>query len=138
MEHLMDQTAITYATATVNHLTGEQIKVVLEDIADNLFHPDPYYQQGGDMVRVGGLQYTLDLNKLHGKRIQNAVVKGKPLDPAKKYKVAGWASVQPIEPGTPVWDVVADYLRSKKTVSIQRPYTPKIKGVSGNPGYTAV
>jgi len=138
MEHLMDQTAITYATTTLNHLTGEQIMVVLEDIADNLFHPDPYYQQGGDMVRVGGLQYTLDLNKLHGKRIQNVVVKGKPLDPGKKYKVAGWASVQPIETGTPVWDVVADYLRSKKTVSIQRPYTPKIKGVSGNPGYTAV
>ncbi|HEU5338756.1 MAG TPA: thiosulfohydrolase SoxB, partial [Sulfuricaulis sp.] len=138
MEHLMDQTAITYATTTLNHLTGEQIMVVLEDIADNLFHPDPYYQQGGDMVRVGGLQYTLDLNKLHGKRIQNVVVKGKPLDPTKKYKVAGWASVQPIETGTPVWDVVADYLRSKKTVSIQRPYTPKIKGVSGNPGYTAV
>ncbi len=138
MEHLMDQTAITYATATVNHLTGEQIKVVLEDIADNLFHPDPYYQQGGDMVRVGGMQYTLDLAQLHGKRIQNIVVKGKPLDPAKKYKVAGWASVQPIEPGTPVWDVVADYLRSKKIVSIQRPYTPRIKGVSGNPGYTAV
>lgn len=138
MEHLMDQTAITYATATLNQLTGEQIKVVLEDIADNLFHPDPYYQQGGDMVRVGGLQYTLDLTQLHGKRIQNIAVKGKPLDPAKKYKVAGWASVQPIEPGTPVWDVVADYLRSKKTVSIQRPYTPQIKGVSGNPGYATI
>jgi sulfur-oxidizing protein SoxB len=138
MEHLMDQTAITYPTATVNQLTGEQVKVVLEDIADNLFHPDPYYQQGGDMVRVGGLQYTLDLTKQHGKRIQNIAVKGKSLDPAKKYKVAGWASVQPIEPGTPIWDIVADYLRSRKTVSIQRPYTPQIKGVSGNPGYATI
>jgi len=137
MEHLMDQTAITYATATVNHLTGEQIKALLEDIADNLFHPDPYYQQGGDMVRVGGMQYTLDLTKLHGQRLQNIVVKGKPLEAAKKYKVAGWASVQPIEPGTPIWDVVAGYLRAKKTVSIQRPYTPQLKGVSGNPGYAA-
>jgi sulfur-oxidizing protein SoxB len=135
MEHLMDQTAITYATATVNHLTGEQIKVILEDIADNLYHTDPYYQQGGDMVRVGGLQYTLDIAQTHGKRIQNATVKGKPLDAGKKYKVAGWASVQPIEPGKPVWDVVADYLRAAKTVRVGQPYTPRLKGASGNPGY---
>ncbi len=135
MENLMDQTAITYATATINHLSGEQIKIILEDVADNLYHADPYYQQGGDMVRVGGLTYTLDLNQKHGKRIQNIVVKGKPLTPDKKYKVAGWASVQPIEPGKPIWDVVAEYLRTKKTVRITRPYTPKLKGVSGNPGY---
>ncbi len=86
MEHLMDQTAITYATATVNHLTGEQIKVILEDIADNLYHTDPYYQQGGDMVRVGGLQYTLDIAQTHGQRIQNATVKGKPLDAAQEIQ----------------------------------------------------
>ena len=71
MEHLMDQTAITYPTATVNHLTGEQIKIIMEDVADNLYNVDPYYQQGGDMVRVGGLQYTMDVNQTHGKRIQN-------------------------------------------------------------------
>ena len=135
MEHLMDQTAITYATTTLNQLSGEQIKVILEDIADNLYHADPYYQQGGDMVRVGGLQYTLDIGQTHGKRIQNLTVKGKPLDPAKKYKVAGWASVQQIEPGKPVWDVVAEYLRAKKTIRIDRPYIPRLKGVSGNPGY---
>ncbi len=137
MEHLMDQTAITYATATVNQLTGEQIKVIMEDVADNLYHPDPYYQQGGDMVRVGGLEYTLDLTQLHGKRIQNVAVKGKSLDPAKKYKVAGWASVQPIEPGKPVWDIVAEYLRAKKTIQVGRPYTPRLNGVAGNPGYAA-
>ena len=137
MEHLMDQTAITYATATVNHLAGEQIKIILEDIADNLYHTDPYYQQGGDMVRVGGLEYTLDIAQKHGKRIHNLTVKGKPLDPGKKYKVAGWASVQPIEPGKPVWDVVAEYLRAQKTVRIDRPYTPRLKGVAGNPGYAA-
>lgn len=135
MEHLMDQTAITYATATVNQLSGEQIKIILEDIADNLYHTDPYYQQGGDMVRVGGLRYTLDIAQTHGQRIQNATVKGKPLDAGKKYKVAGWASVQPIEPGKPVWDVVAEYLRAKKTIRIDRPYTPQLKGASGNPGY---
>ena len=135
MEHLMDQTAITYATATVNQLTGEQIMTVMEDVADNLYHPDPYYQQGGDMVRVGGLRYTLDLSQQHGKRIQAVEVKGKPLDPRKKYKVAGWASVQPIEPGKPVWDVVAEYLRAKKSIQIARPYTPRIKDAAGNPGY---
>ena len=137
MEHIMDQTAITYPTATINYLTGEQIKVLLEDIADNLFNVDPYYQQGGDMVRVGGFTYTLDLTQTHGKRIQNVVVNGKPLASAKKYKVAGWASVQPIEPGKPIWDLVAEYLRTKKTVQVGRPYTPRLNGVAGNPGYAA-
>ena len=135
MEHLMDQTAITYPTATVNYLSGEQINVILKDVADNLFHPDPYYQQGGDMVRVGGLQYTMDLTQKYAKRIQDIVVNGKPLDPGKKYKVAGWASVQPIEPGKPIWDVVADYLRANKTVHVGQPYTPRLKGAAGNPGY---
>ncbi len=137
MEHLMDQTAITYATATVNHYTGAFIKTIMEDVADNLFHVDPYYQQGGDMVRVGGLQYTMDLTQSYGKRIQDIVVRGKPLQAGKTYKVAGWASVQPIEPGKPVWDVVATYLRSKKTVNITHPYVPKLKGAAGNPGYAA-
>ncbi|MEK9133571.1 MAG: thiosulfohydrolase SoxB, partial [Pseudomonadota bacterium] len=135
MDNLMDQTAITYATATVNQLTGEQIKIIMEDIADNLYHPDPYYQQGGDMVRVGGLQYTLDITQTHGRRIQDMTIKGKPLDAAKKYRVAGWASVQPIEPGKPVWDVVAEYLRASRTVRIGQPYIPRLKGASGNPGY---
>ena len=135
MDNLMDQTAITYASATVNQLSGEQIKIIMEDIADNLYHPDPYYQQGGDMVRVGGLQYTLDIAQRHGRRIQDLTIKGKPLNAAKIYKVAGWASVQPIEPGKPVWDVVADYLRAAKTVRVGQPYIPRLKGASGNPGY---
>jgi sulfur-oxidizing protein SoxB len=135
MDNLMDQTAITYATATVNQLSGEQIKIIMEDIADNLYHPDPYYQQGGDMVRVGGLQYTLDIAQTHGRRIQDVTIKGKPLNAAKKYQVAGWASVQPIEPGKPVWDVVAEYLRASRTVRIGQPYIPRLKGASGNPGY---
>ena len=135
MDDLMTQTAITYATATLNNISGEQIKVILEDIADNLYHPDPYYQQGGDMVRVGGLKYTLDLTQSHGKLIQDLEVRGKPLDARKNYKVAGWASVQPDPKGTkPIWDVVADYLRQKKTVSVGQAYIPKLKGVDGNPG----
>ena len=59
-EDLLDQTAITYPYVTVNELTGETIKTILEDVADNLFNPDPYYQQGGDMVRVGGMRYAID------------------------------------------------------------------------------
>ena len=135
MEHLMDQTAITYATATINHLTGEQMKIILEDIADNLFHPDPYYQQGGDMVRVGGLQYTLDLTQFHGNRIQDMALNGRPIAAGKTYKVAGWASVQPQRNGRPVWEVVAEYLRAKKSVRVGQPYIPKLVGGSGNLGF---
>ncbi len=136
MEHLMDQTAITYGTATLNEISGEQIKVILEDIADNLYHPDPYYQQGGDMVRVGGLTYTLNINQSHGKRISDMRVNDKPLNPNKKYKVAGWASVQPQPAGKKqIWDIVAEYLRDQKTVKIDKPYVPKLVGAAGNPGF---
>jgi sulfur-oxidizing protein SoxB len=135
MDDLMTQTAITYGTATLNELTGEQIKEILEDIADNLYHPDPYLQQGGDMVRVGGLSYSLDLGQSHGKRIGDMEVKGKPVEAGKRYKVAGWASVQPQPDGRKqIWDVVAEYLRHKKTVKVGAAYVPKLKGASGNPG----
>ena len=134
-EHLMDQTAITYATATLNERSGELIKTILEDIADNLFHEDPYYQQGGDMVRVGGLQYTIDPTQKIGKRISDIQVNGKPLDPKKNYRVAGWASIEQNPVGDkPIWDIVAEYLRNKKTIKAKAPNTPKIKGVTGNPG----
>jgi sulfur-oxidizing protein SoxB len=83
MEHLLDQTAITYPWTTVTNMSGEMIKTVLEDVCDNLFNPDPYYQQGGDMVRVGGLQYTCDPTARMGNRIQNMMLKGKPIDPAR-------------------------------------------------------
>jgi sulfur-oxidizing protein SoxB len=138
MDDLMTQTAITYATATLNNIDGAQIKVILEDVADNLYNPDPYYQQGGDMVRVAGLTYTIDINAGHGKRIQDLLVRGKPLDAKKQYKVAGWASVQEHPAGTrPIWELVAEYLRSKKTVSVKQAYLPKVKGADGNPGLEA-
>ncbi len=136
-EHVMDQTAITYGTATLNNLSGEDIKTILEDIADNLFNPDPYYQQGGDMVRVGGLTYTLDLNQPLGKRISDMEVRGGKVEAGKKYKVAGWASVQPNPNGKKqIWDLMADWLRDKKTVRVGQPYVPKLKGkdAAGNPG----
>jgi sulfur-oxidizing protein SoxB len=136
LDDLMTHTAITYATSTLNELKGEQIKLIMEDIADNLYHPDPYYQQGGDMVRVGGVTYTLDLTRSHGSRIQDLQVRGKPLAAGKTYKVAGWASIQPQAEGKKqIWDVVGEYLRHKKTISISRPYVPQIKGAAGNPGY---
>lgn len=134
-EHVMTQTAITYATSTLNDIDGENIKLILEDVADNLFNPDPYYQQGGDMVRVGGLKYDIDPMGSMGKRISNMTLNGKPLDPKKKYKVAGWASVQQLpEGGKQIWDVVAEYLRSKKSVKITELNVPNIKGMKNNPG----
>lgn len=133
-EHVMTQTALTYPVVTRNEMTGETIKVILEDVADNLFNEDPYYQQGGDMVRVGGLKYAIDPNQDIGNRITEMEFEGEPLDPNKKYIVAGWASVgQPLE-GKPIWDLVAEYLRNKKTIKISQLNEPKIIGMEGNPG----
>jgi sulfur-oxidizing protein SoxB len=134
MEHLMDQTAITYPYTTVNELSGEMIKTILEDVGDNLFNPDPYYQQGGDMVRVGGLQYTCDPAAKIGSRISAMTLKGRLLEPGKKYKVAGWAPVAEGASGEPIWDVVASYLRSKQTIAPRKLNVPKLIGVKGNPG----
>jgi len=137
METLMDATAITYPATTVSMLTGDAIKTVLEDVADNLFNPDPYYQQGGDMVRVGGLQYTCDPAARMGERIRDVTLRGKAIEATKTYKVAGWASVSEearAGGGTPVWDVVGEYLRSQGTIKPVRLNAPKIFGVDGNPG----
>jgi len=136
-EHLMDQTAITYPFVTVNEFTGEMIKTILEDVADNLFNPDPYYQQGGDMVRVGGLAYAIDPAAKMGSRITSMMLAGKPLDAAKKYKVAGWAPVSEearAAGGEPVWEVMARYLRRTKTVKPLTLNLPNVAGVAGNPG----
>ncbi len=134
MEHLMDLTAITYPYATVNALTGEMIKTILEDVCDNLFNPDPYYQQGGDMVRVGGLTYTCTPEATMGKRITDMRLAGKPLEAGRKYKVAGWAPVAEGAKGPPVWEPVAAYLRDRKTIAPPRLNLPRLKGVAGNPG----
>ncbi|MDD3518812.1 MAG: thiosulfohydrolase SoxB [Chromatiales bacterium] len=133
-EDLMTQTALTYPTVTRNSFSGEMIKTILEDVADNIFHEDPYYQQGGDMVRVGGLKYAIDPTKPIGSRITDMQLDGKPIEADKNYVVAGWASVaQPLE-GTPVWDVVADWLRSKKVVRVSELNVPKLINVGDNPG----
>jgi sulfur-oxidizing protein SoxB len=137
-EHVMTQTAITYPTATLNRVEGKQIKLILEDVADNLFNPDPYYQQGGDMVRVGGLKYSIYPNKTIGNRITDMELDGKPLEANKKYTVAGWASVEPRKEGRPIWDVVATYIRAQDTVRIKEMNLPKIKGLKNNPGIADV
>jgi len=137
MEDVLNQTAITYPYTTLTEMKGEQIKMVLEDVCDNLFNPDPYYQQGGDMVRVGGLEYTCEPNAAMGKRIQDLRVNGKPLDAAKTYKVAGWAPVSEAARdagGEPIWDLVARHLRNEKVVKVTAPNVPKLRGVAGNPG----
>lgn len=134
MEHVMDWTAITYPYVTLNELTGEMIKTILEDVCDNLFNPDPYYQQGGDMVRVGGLSYTCAPGAGMGKRISDMRLGGKPIDAGKLYKVAGWAPVAEGARGDPIWDVVAKFLRDRKNLAPVKLNLPTLVGVQGNPG----
>jgi S-sulfosulfanyl-L-cysteine sulfohydrolase len=137
LEQLMNLTAITYPAVTVNEFSGETIKIVLEDVADNLFNPDPYYQQGGDMVRVGGLQYTCDPAAAIGHRISAMTLNGVPLEADKRYKVAGWAAVSEAARdagGEPIWDLMARYLRGQKTIGPRAVNVPGLVGVAGNPG----
>ncbi len=138
-ELMMDQVAVTYPYATVTPMSGEMIKTILEDVADNLFNPDPYYQQGGDMVRVGGLQYSLAPLEKMGSRISDLRLGGKLLEAGKTYKVAGWAPVaeEASKAGNkPVWDVLETWLKGQSggRVSARKINTPRLLGVQGNPG----
>ena len=138
-EWLMDMTATTYSYATVTEMTGETIKTVLEDVADNLFNPDPYYQQGGDMVRVGGMQYRCNPLATMGQRIDDMRLNGKPIEADKKYKVAGWAPVSEeakTAGGKPVWELAEQWLKAQGgKVSARKLNSPKLKAVLPNPGY---
>jgi sulfur-oxidizing protein SoxB len=117
LEDVYNHTSLTYPNTWVREMTGQEVKMVMEDVADNLFHRDPYYRQGGDMVRVGGLTYTIAPDKQQGERITDIRVGGKPLEVKKQYKAAGWASLREVD-GPPACDVVADYLRRIKRVKI--------------------
>ena len=135
MEHVMDQTCITYPETYNRDMTGEQIKAILEDVCDNIFNLDPFYRQGGDMVRLGGMDYVCDPLGVFGKRISNMTLdNGKAIDAKKVYKVAGWATVNSQADGPLIWDVVADYLRDKKQFSIEKMNTPKLLNMEGNKG----
>jgi sulfur-oxidizing protein SoxB len=138
---MMDQLAITYPRTTLTEMSGETIKTILEDVCDNLFNPDPYYQQGGDMVRVGGLEYTCTPGEKAGARISDMRLKGKAIEAGKTYKVGGWAPVAEAAPSAradePIWDVVEKYLRDQKVVKPRRLNSPKLVGVAGNPGLAA-
>jgi len=138
-EWLMDMTATTYSYATVSEMRGETIKTILEDVCDNLFNPDPYYQQGGDMVRVGGLEYVCRPHEKMGRRIGDMRLQGKLIEAHKKYKVAGWAPVaeeakhQNLQP---VWEIAEQWLKaSGGKVSARKLNTPKLEGVLPNPGF---
>jgi sulfur-oxidizing protein SoxB len=134
MEDVLSQTAITYPETYVAEMTGSQIKAVMEDIADNLFNPDPYYQQGGDMVRVGGMDYACAPDAPTGNRISDMRLEdGRAVEANKTYRVAGWASVSP-QQGRPVSEIVSRYLRAQKTVKIKRVNRVALKGVDHNPG----
>lgn len=133
-EDVMNMTAITYPSVTTSNITGENLKNLLEDICDNLFNPDPYYQQGGDMVRVGGLHYTCSPSQKIGNRINELRLNGKTIDATKTYKLASWAPVAEGASGEPIWDVVTRYLRNKKVIQPPVLNRPRIEDVTGNPG----
>ena len=135
MERVLDQTATTYPETYVREMKGADLKLILEDVADNLFNPDPYFQQGGDMVRTGGLDYVCDPTQPIGRRISGmALDGGEAIEAEKSYKVAGWATVNAQSPGPPIWEVVARYLRDRGSAGIAKLDTPKLVNVAGNPG----
>jgi sulfur-oxidizing protein SoxB len=130
-EDITNGTAMTYPSCYRMTMKGERLKEILEDFADNIFHPDPYYQQGGDMVRSGGLGYTIDVSKRAGSRISSMVLlkTGKHIEADKDYTVAGWASVNQGTEGPPIWDVIAKHIEAKKVVSTKALDSVKIVGV---------
>ena len=131
LEDVHNQTSITYPAAYRSEFTGEFLKVILEDVADNLYNPDPYYQQGGDMVRVGGMSYAIAPGNQMGERITDMrlVSTGEPIDPAKNYVVAGWASVNEGTEGPPIWDVVSKYIQDKKVIDIPENKNIRVVGI---------
>ncbi|MEO8847343.1 MAG: 5'-nucleotidase C-terminal domain-containing protein, partial [Casimicrobiaceae bacterium] len=136
MRDVMAATAITYPDVYVQEMTGAALHAVMEDVCDNLFNPDPYLQQGGDMVRMGGLDYVCTPGAKMGSRITGMTLDdGTAVDPAKTYRVAGWASVNLEQNGTPVWQVVAKYLRTTGALKTPKLNRVKLEGIAGNPGY---
>ena len=135
MENVFDQTSMTYGETYRSELKGSQIKGILEGISENLFVKDPYLQSGGDMVRVGGMDYTIDPTAAFGQRISELRLdNGSPIESDKSYTVAGWAQVDQVGSGRLIWDVVSDYLRDKGTLELAKVNHPTVKSVKQNPG----
>ena len=130
VDDVYNMTAITYPNVYRNMMTGENLKLVLEDVADNLFNADPYFQQGGDMVRVGGIGYQIKPTGKIGDRISDITIlkTGEKIDPVKEYSVAGWASVNEGTEGPPVYDLVSDYIQKEKQVSVDQTEHIKVVG----------
>ena len=130
-EDIWNVTSMTYPNAYRTEMTGEFLKIVLEDVADNIFNPDPYYQQGGDMVRVGGMGYRIDISKPQGERISEMTLlsTGEAIDPARTYVVAGWASVNEGTEGPPIWDVVEAHISKLGTVRLDPNTSVAVTGV---------
>jgi sulfur-oxidizing protein SoxB len=135
MEHVLDQTCMTYPETYARDMKGSDLKAILEDVSDNLFNKDPYYQQGGDMVRLGGMDYSCEPTEEFGKRIDNMTLdNGKKIEANKTYRVAGWATVGSKAPGEPIWDTVAKYMLDQKIINIKKLNTPKLINIGKNPG----
>ena len=135
MEHVLDQTCMTYPETYRREMTGETLKLILEDVCDNLFNSNPYFQQGGDMVRVGGMDYTCNPAESIGNRISNMTLDdGTAVEMNKSYPVAGWATVNTQSVGPPVWEQVATYIRSNQPVKFDKINTPQLIGLNDNPG----
>lgn len=129
-EDIWNVTSMTYGKAYRTEMSGQFLHEVMEDVGDNLFNPDPYYQQGGDMVRTGGLGYEIDVTKPQGKRITNLTLlkTGEPIDPARNYQVAGWASVNEDTEGPEIWDVVESHIRKQGVISLEPNNSVKVTG----------
>lgn len=138
MERVLDQTCTTYPETYARDMTGADIKLILEDVADNIFNPEPYLQSGGDMVRLGGLDYRCDPLAAMGSRIDEMRLdNGTVIEANKTYRVAGWATVGSRSDGDDIWDIVAHHLRDQQEVKISKLNTPALVNVAGNPGYKA-
>ncbi len=136
MERVLDQTCTTYPETYVREMSGAELKLILEDVADNIFNPEPYLQSGGDMVRLGGMDYSCDpLASVGGRIDEMRLDNGDLIDASKTYKVAGWATVGSRSEGPDIWDVTAEYLRDQQEVTIKKLNTPKLLNMDGNPGY---
>ena len=130
-EDIWNVTSMTYGEAYRTEMTGEFLKIVLEDVADNIFNPDPYYQQGGDMVRTGGLGYSIDISQPQGSRISDMTLlkTGEPIDPARSYVIAGWASVNEGTEGPQIWDVVESHIAKLGTVKLDENNSVTVTGI---------